>query len=95
MNDGMSLVYASFATIVLFIVMFVIIPFQTFTDKEIYQNLTVVINSFVIFFMMYGQKAIRMILYPEKNTKSYFQAQRMQEIRQKVDELTSQSTSRL
>ena len=58
MNDGMSLVYASFASIAMLVVMFVIARFQKPLEKELYQYLTLVINTLVIWFMMYGQKAI-------------------------------------
>ena len=94
MNDGMSLVYASFATIVMFAVMYIIVPFQKPVEKELYQNLTIVINTFVICFMMYGQKALRMLLYPHQNSKRYFQEQRFSELRQRVDEKTVASCSK-
>eukprot|EP00111_Clytia_hemisphaerica_P007712 TCONS_00022413-protein len=93
MNDGMALVYASFASIVMLIVMFAIGNFQKPVEKQLYQKLTVVINTFVIWFMMYGQKAIRMLLNPEQNTKRYFQEQRLTEMRERVDEKMRRSQS--
>ena len=95
MNDGMSLVYASFATIVMFAVMYIIVPFQKPVEKELYQNLTIMTNTLVIWFMMYGQKAIRMFRYPHQNTKKYFQEQRLHELRKRVDEKTTASCSSL
>ena len=86
MNDGMSLVYASFATIVMFAVMYIIVPFQKPVEKELYQNLTIVINTFVICFMMYGQKALRMLTHPERNTQAYFQQQRLAEFQVRAKE---------
>ncbi|XP_066923468.1 G-protein coupled receptor family C group 6 member A-like [Clytia hemisphaerica] len=86
MNDGMSLVYASFASIIMLIVMFAIGNFQQPVEKELYQNLTIVINTLVVWFMIYGQKAFRMLLYPKLNTKKYFQEQRMLEMRERVNE---------
>ncbi|XP_066923470.1 G-protein coupled receptor family C group 6 member A-like [Clytia hemisphaerica] len=86
MNDGMSLVYAFFASIIMLIVMFAIGNFQQPVEKELYQNLTIVINTLVVWFMIYGQKAIRMLLYPKLNTKKYFQEQRMLEMRERVNE---------
>ena len=86
MNDGMSLVYASFTSIIMLIVMFAIGNFQKSIEKELYQNLTIVINTLVIWLMMYGQKAIRMLMYPKQNTKRYFQDQRMLEMRERVNE---------
>ena len=85
MNDGMSLVYASFATIVMVTVMYIIVPFQNRADKELYQNLTIAINTFIIKFMLYGQKAIRMLIFPQQNTKKYFQDQRLREMKDIVD----------
>ena len=86
MNDGMSLVYASFATVVMFVVMYIIVPFQKGVDKELYQNLTIVGNSLVIFFMMYGQKAIRILAYPKKNTKIYFQEKRLKDMQRQASD---------
>ena len=84
MNDGMALVYASFATIVMFTVMYIIVPFQNVIEKELYQNLTVIINNFVIFIALYGQKAVRILAYPHQNTRSYFQDCRMAEIKKNL-----------
>ena len=86
MNDGMSLVYASFASIVMLIAMYIVVNFQQPIERELYQYLTLVINTLVIWFMMYGQKAIRMLLYPDQNTKRYFQEQRMIGMRERVNE---------
>ena len=86
MNDGMSLVYASFASIAMLVVIFPITNFQKPLEKELYQYLTLVINTLVIWFMMYGQKAVRMLLYPDQNTKRYFQEQRMIKMREHVNQ---------
>ena len=86
MNDGMSLVYVSFTSIVMFTVMFIIVPFQKHSTKEIYQFITVNFSTFITLLLMYTQKAIRMMLHPKKNTKRYFQQKRLMEIRQNADE---------
>ena len=90
MNDGMSLVYASFATIVMFSVMYVIIIFQNPIEKELYQNLTVIMNTLIIFIALYGQKAVRILAYPHQNTRAYFQESRMIEMKQRFNDLTQQ-----
>ena len=81
MNDAMSLVYTSFTTLLMFIVMYVIVSFQKPVEKELYQYLTLTVNNLVIYFMLYGQKAIRMLAYPQQNTRRYFQEQRLNEMR--------------
>ena len=53
--------------------------------KELYQDLTIVGNTLVVLLLMYTQKAVRMVLHPEKNTKQYFQEKRMSEIRESVN----------
>ena len=68
------------------IVMFVVTNFQQPIEREMYQYLTLMINTLVIWFMMYEQKAIRMLLYPDQNTKRYFQEQRMIGMRERVNE---------
>ena len=88
MNDGMALVYASFANLLMSITMYIITPFQKPIEKELYQDATIVINTLVIFIALYGQKAFRILAYPHQNTKSYFREQRMNEMKQTVDELT-------
>ena len=92
MNDGMSLVYASFTSIAMFVVMLVVVRFQKPLEKELYQYLTLMINNLVIWFMLYGQKAIRMLLYPEQNTKRYFQEQRMMEMREYINQRMPRNT---
>ena len=77
MNDGIVLTYATFALSVVFGVSFAIVHFQKIKDKEAFQLAAIAANNFIISFLLYGQKAIRMFVYPEKNTKSYFQMQRM------------------
>ena len=71
----------------MFTVMFVIVPFQDEIEKGLYQSCTVIINSFVIFIALYGQKAFRIIAYPHQNTRSYFQDCRMADMRKKAQEL--------
>ena len=46
----------------------------------------VAVNTFIISFLLYGQKAIRMLAYPERNTREYFQEQRMLEMQAKVNQ---------
>ena len=84
MNDGMSLVYASFASTVMFTAMHIIVPFQRPVEKELYQNLTLTINALITWFLLYGQKVVRMYLYPHQNTKIYFRESRMHEMRQRI-----------
>ena len=82
MNDGISLVYVSFTSIVMFIVMFIIVPFQKHSTKELYQFITVNFSTLITLILMYTQKALRMILSPKKNTRQYFQRVRLTEIQQ-------------
>ena len=77
MNDGVILTYATFALTIVFGVTFPIVLFQQEMNKEVFQLGAIALNNFIISFLMYGQKAIRMLAYPERNTREYFQAQRM------------------
>ena len=86
MNDGIVLTYATFALSITFSVTFAIVHFQQKIDKEVFQFGAIAANNFIISFMLYGQKAIRMVAYPECNTREYFQEQRLAEIRQSADE---------
>eukprot|EP00111_Clytia_hemisphaerica_P007745 TCONS_00022494-protein len=81
MNDAMSFVYTSFTTLLMFIVMFVIVSFQKPVEKELYQQLTLIVNNLVIFIMLYGQKAFRILAYPHQNTRQYFREERLNDIR--------------
>ena len=77
MNDGVILTYATFALTIVFGVTFPIVLFQREMDKGDFQLGAIALNNFIISFLMYGQKAIRMLAYPKRNTREYFQAQRM------------------
>ena len=86
MNDGMCLVYTALTTTIMFTVMYIIVLFQEPVVKEIYQSLTILVNTLVILLMMYTQKAMRMLFYPKKNTKIYFQKRRLSEMRRNIDD---------
>ena len=77
MNDGIILTYATFILTASFVVCFTIVPFQKPIEKEISQCIALLVNTMVITFLIYGQKAYRMIFYPEQNTKAYFRSQRL------------------
>ena len=81
MNDGIILTYATFTLSVVSGTSFAIVYFQKQEDKEVFQLGTVAVNSLVISFLLYGQKAIRMLLHPDRNTKTFFQQQRMTPMR--------------
>ena len=87
MNDGMMLAYLTFILTVVFGVSFVIVHFQPAIKKELFQVAVVLINNMVITILMYGQKAIRMLIYPERNTREYFREQRMKAMHQHTTEV--------
>ena len=86
MNDGIVLMYATFILTVVFGVSFVIVNAQPPEMKVLTQCIAIIINNIVILFLMYGQKAIRMVIYPKMNTTEYFQRIRMLERRQDVNQ---------
>ena len=87
MNDGIILMYATFTLTIVFGVSFVIVNAQPTQMKELFQSIAVATNNVVIVFLMYTQKALRMILFPEKNTREYFQQERMRERSQDVNQI--------
>ena len=86
MNDGIVLMYTTFILTIVFGVSFVIVNAQSPQMKELFQCIVVTINNMVILFLLYGQKAIRMLVYPQMNTSEYFQQVRMYERRQDVNQ---------
>ena len=86
MNDGIVLMYVTFTLTIVFGVSFAIVKAQPPQTKELFQCIAVTINNMVIVFLMYTQKALRMIILPERNTREYFQRERMRERRQDVNE---------
>ena len=86
MNDGIVLMYATFTLTIVFGVSFVIVNAQPPQTKELFQCIAVTINNVVIVFLMYTQKALRMLIFPERNTRAYFQRERMRERSQDVNQ---------
>ena len=86
MNDGIVLMYATFTLTIVFGISFVIVNAQSPHMKELFQCIAITINNVVIVFLMYTQKALRMSIFPEKNTREYFQKERMRERKQNIDE---------
>ena len=84
MNDALSLTYTAFTLTVVFAVSFAIVHFQTPVHKDVFQSMAVTLNNLVIFTLLYGQRCIRMLCYPHKNTRTYFQKKRMEAINQKL-----------
>ena len=77
MNDGVVLMYTTFTLTVVFGASFPIVYFQKQHEKEISQGIAVLLNNTVIMICLYGQKAFRMLMYPQFNTKEYFRDERM------------------
>ena len=86
MNDGIVLMYATFTLTIVFGVSFAIVNAQPPEMKELFQCIAVTINNVVIVFLMYTQKALRMLIFPERNTREYFQQVRMRERSQNVNQ---------
>ena len=80
MNDAMMLTYLTFILTISFAVSFVMVYFQSLEKKETFQTCVIVCNNFIICLMMYGQKVFRMLAYPKKNTRVYFQELRMRNV---------------
>ena len=79
--------YATFTLSIIFGVTYPIVHFQAFWQKEIFQAGAILINTNVLSFLLYGQKVIRMLLYPEYNTKEHFHIQSWNECYQNTLEL--------
>ena len=86
MNDGIVLMYATFTLTIVFGISFVIVNAQPPQMKELFQCIAVTINNLVIVFLLYTQKALRMLIFPERNTREYFQQMRMRERSQDVNQ---------
>ena len=86
MNDGLILMYTTFILTVSFVVCFIIVPFQNPIGKEISQCIALLVNTMVIMFLLYGQKAFLMLFHPEQNTRAYFRSQRLKGMKQDVSE---------
>ena len=86
MNDGITLMYTTFALVVCFGATFAMVQFQKVSQKEVFQFGGVATNNLVISFLLYGQKAVRMLVFPERNTAAYFREQRMAHIQQRAQE---------
>ena len=85
MNDGIILMYATFTLTIVFGVSFAIVNSRPPRMKELFRCIAVTINNLVIVLLIYTQKVLRMIIFPEKNTKEYFQQVRMRERSQDVN----------
>ena len=86
MNDGVILMYTTVTLTASFVVCFIIVPFQKPMEKEISQCIALLINTVVIWFLIYGQKAYRILFYPEHNTRAYFRSQRLKGMKENVDQ---------
>ena len=86
MNDGVILMYATLILTASFAVCFIIVPFQKPIEKEISQCVALLVNTMIIMLLLYGQKAYRMLYYPEQNTRAYFRSQRMEAMKQNVNQ---------
>ncbi|XP_066911755.1 taste receptor type 1 member 2-like [Clytia hemisphaerica] len=86
MNDGIVLMYTTLALVVCFGANFAMVYFQKSIDKELFQLNAVAVNVLIITFLLYGQKAVRMLFLPERNTAQYFQEQRLVEMRQRTND---------
>ena len=86
MNDGIILMYATFTLTIVLGTSFVIVNGQQAEVKELFQCIAVTINNVVIVFLMYTQKALRMLIFHERNTREHFQKERMRERWQDVNE---------
>ena len=84
--------YATLILTVVFGVSFVIVNAQPPQMKELFQCIAVTINNVVIVFLMYTQKAFRMIICPHRNTRVYFQQSRMSERSQRVSQAMEMRT---
>ena len=75
-NDSMSLVYASFACIMSFVVMFTLQPFtkeDPFMPRSI-MRLTLSLCANVYVLLCYGKKLYIILFKKEKNTRNYIQS---------------------
>ena len=86
MNDGIILTYTTLIMTTSFVVCFSIVPFQKPMEKEISQCVALLVNTIVITFLLYGQKAYRMVIYPEQNTRAYFRNEHLRGMKQEVDQ---------
>ena len=86
MNDGIILMYTTLILTASFVVCFTIVPFQKPMEKEISQCIALLVNTMAITFLLYGQKAYRMLFYPEQNTRAYFRSQRLRGMKEDVNQ---------
>ena len=89
MNDGVILMYVTFILTASFAVCFITVPFQKPIQKEISQSFGLLVNTIVIMFLLYGQKAYRITFHPEQNTRAYFHAQCLKGMKEDVSQKIS------
>ena len=80
MNDAMSMVYAILIACVTFAVSFPINYFRGTQEVEFVNTLVILINATCIVLILYGKKCFIIIFKPHKNTREYFNRQRMLEM---------------
>ena len=88
LNEAMSITYASLITTMAFLVMY---PIQYFRknpqDASQVQVLTVLGNTVVFLFFMYGKKTYFILFQSEKNTKQFFRQKQMQAMELKAKKI--------
>ena len=77
MNNAMSLLYAILIVTVNFLITFPIVHFLDHADRVFAHLIVLVINCTVIVSLLYGYKCYIILFRPQKNTREYFQRQRM------------------
>uniref|UniRef100_A0A7M5XG76 G-protein coupled receptors family 3 profile domain-containing protein n=2 Tax=Clytia hemisphaerica TaxID=252671 RepID=A0A7M5XG76_9CNID len=85
MNDGIVLMYTTFTLTIVFSANFAMVHFRKLVDKEVFQFGAVASNTLIVLFLLYGQKAFRILAYPDKNTKAYFREMRMADMKSKAN----------
>lgn len=86
MNDGIILTYLAFTLTMVFGVTLLIVNFQPQEKREVFQSGAISLSTLIVSMLMYGQKAFRMIIYPQKNTKEFFREQRLSNMQQTAAE---------
>ena len=84
MNDAMSMVYSILISTATFAVSFPIRYFGGHADVQSVQLLVVFINSFCFLVFLYGPKCYVIVFKPQRNTRQYFNQQRMAAMAEKT-----------
>lgn len=87
MNDSVIMAYLTYTLSVVLGSQYVIVYFQDPNMRHVFQMGAIVLNTVIMSALLYGQRVVRVMRNPKKNTPEYFRMERMREHRQNAEKL--------